>query len=69
MKPISGKKLARILQRRGWRCIRSSGSHFAHVHDERPGVLVIVPIHKNRDLPPGTQRDIMKATGLTDADL
>jgi predicted RNA binding protein YcfA (HicA-like mRNA interferase family) len=30
---------------------------------------VIVPVHGNKDLKPGTQRAIMKDAGIADADL
>lgn len=32
-------------------------------------MTVIVPVHGNRDLKPGTQHGILKDAGLTEADL
>jgi predicted RNA binding protein YcfA (HicA-like mRNA interferase family) len=68
MKPISGRRIARIMEHRGWTLDRINGSHHVYVHPEFPR-SVPVPIHGNRDLRPSTQRTIMKAVGLTDTDL
>jgi predicted RNA binding protein YcfA (HicA-like mRNA interferase family) len=67
MTPVSGKRLARALVRAGWILIRTKGSH--RTYQAPDGVtLVTVPYH-SKDLKPGTQRSIMKATGLEDDDL
>lgn len=68
MKTVSGKHLCRILKRHGWVHTRTRGSHRAF---EKPGEAktIIVPVHGNRDLKPGTQRAIVKDAGLTDDDL
>ena len=68
MKPISGKKMCRVLAKRGWVLVRIRGSHHAF---ERPGdpITIIVPVHKNIDLKAGTQHGIMKDAGLKEADL
>jgi predicted RNA binding protein YcfA (HicA-like mRNA interferase family) len=68
MKPVSGKRMCRILEARGWVRDRIRGSHYIYMHGDPP-VSVPVPVHGNRDLKPGTQRDIMRLAGLTDADL
>ena len=68
MKPVSGKRLCKVLEEHGWELARIKGSH--HVYG-RPGspLNVSVPVHGNDDLPAGTQRRIMRDSGLTDADL
>jgi predicted RNA binding protein YcfA (HicA-like mRNA interferase family) len=67
MKPISGKRMDRVLTRKGWKFLRSTGAHRTYLGPD--GVtLVTVPYH-TKDLKPGTQRSIMKDAGLTDADL
>ena len=68
MKPISGKRLCKVLEAHGWTLMRKSSSHFVY---DRPGALrsIPVPVHGNRDLPTGTQHKIMKQAGLTEADL
>ena len=68
MKPVSGKRMAKILEGRGWRLHRVTGSHHFFWHPDFPDP-VDVPIHGNKDLKPGTQRSIMKGASLTDADL
>ena len=47
MKSLSGRDLARLLELRGWRLLRISGSH--HIYG-MPGsaVRLSVPIHGNR---------------------
>jgi predicted RNA binding protein YcfA (HicA-like mRNA interferase family) len=68
MKPVSGKRLCKVLERRGWILLRINGSH--HIYG-RPDVPIIlpVPVHGNGDLPTGTQRALMRLAGLTDNDL
>jgi predicted RNA binding protein YcfA (HicA-like mRNA interferase family) len=68
MKPISGKRMCKILESRGGTRDRIRGAH--HI-DRRPDwpLSLAVPVHGNRDLPPGTQKGIMRDAGLTEADL
>lgn len=68
MKPVSGKRMCRILSKLGWQLIRIKGSHHAFQHTGN-SVTIIVPVHGNKDLKPGTQHGIMKDAGLTEADL
>ena len=68
MKAVSGKDLCKALERKGWKLVRIHSSHHIYVGPERSGT-VSVPVHANRTLPTGTQRGIMKAAGLTEADL
>jgi predicted RNA binding protein YcfA (HicA-like mRNA interferase family) len=68
MKRVSGKRMCRVLESLGWTLKRINGSH--HI-DTRPDsrVQISVPVHRNRDLRAGTQKDIMRQAGLTEADL
>ena len=68
MKPVSGKAMCKALERKGWRLVRVKGSHH---HFLAPDLsrIVPVPVHGNKTLKPGTQHGIMRAAGLTDADL
>jgi predicted RNA binding protein YcfA (HicA-like mRNA interferase family) len=66
MKSISGKKLAKILEKKGWSLVKIRGSHFKYQKDQDS---VVVPIHGNRDLPIGTLKSIMKDVNLTENDL
>ncbi|MGI0483354.1 type II toxin-antitoxin system HicA family toxin [Geminocystis sp. CENA526] len=66
MKSISGKKLAQILEKKGWILVKTRGSHFKY---QKCSDSVAVPIHGNRDLPIGTLKSIMKDANLKEEDL
>ena len=68
MKALSGKELARILERHGWTLLRVHGSH--HIYG-KPGSVVrlSIPIHGNKSLKAGLLRHILKTAGLSEADL
>ena len=59
MKPVSGKRMAQLAERRGWELKRIKGSHHVFVKDGREERLVI-PTHGNRSLKLGHQRALMK---------
>lgn len=68
MKHVSGKEMCRALERAGWLLHHIDGSH--HVYQSPEGTIkVTVPVHANKTQKAGTQPGIMRATGLTDADL
>ena len=68
MKPVSGKRMCKVLEAHGWTLQRKKSSHNIYDRADSP-IPVTVPVHGNRDLPTGTQRKIMRDAGLTDADL
>lgn len=57
-----------ILERGGWMLARISGSHRIYRYPDT-GRKVVVPVHGNQDLKPGTQRSIVRDAGITEADL
>lgn len=65
MKSVSGKELAKALERYGWSLLRVQGSH--HIHG-KPGsdVRLSVPIHGNQTLKTGLLRHLMKMAGITE---
>ena len=67
MKAVSGKEMCRLLERRGWVLTRIRSSHHRYQIPGRPPVTV--PVHGNQTLKTGTQHEIMKHVGLTEADL
>lgn len=67
MKRVSGKDLAKVLAKKGWVLVRTTGSH--HRYEKQGFPPVTVPIHGTKILKPKTQQNIMRHTGLTDADL
>lgn len=66
MKAVSGKDFCKALRGKGWTHARTSGSHHVYTDGTR---TVSVPVHGNRTLATGTQRALMRQTGLTNADL
>ena len=68
MKQVSGKDLARALQKKGWSLARIHGSHHIFTMPGRRERLVI-PIHGNRPLKIGLLRSLMRTAGLTEEDL
>jgi predicted RNA binding protein YcfA (HicA-like mRNA interferase family) len=66
VKAVSGRELAKALERKGWVLIRTRGSH--HLYGKGAARLVI-PVHGNQQLKTGVQRDLMKQAGLTEDDL
>ena len=67
MKRLSCAEMMRLLERYGWSVVRR-GKHPIY---GKPGIprTIAVPDHGNKTLAPGTQRSIMRAAGLTEADL
>jgi predicted RNA binding protein YcfA (HicA-like mRNA interferase family) len=68
MKPISGRRMCKILRSRGWSLDRIEGSHHIFLHPDNP-FAVSDPVHGNRDLKPKTQKSVMRQVGFTDQDL
>ncbi len=68
MKPVSGKKFAKILERNGWNLLRIQGSH--HIYGKvGSDIRLSVPIHRNQNLKIGLRRHLMKMADLKDEDL
>ena len=55
---VSGKNLISMLQSIGFEVIRVRGSHYRLRHED--GRVTTVPVHKNRDLPKGLLRKIIR---------
>ncbi len=68
MKAISGKKFARLLEKRGWELKRTKGSHHVYVKSGNPA-RISVPIHGNKSLKIGLQRHLMKLAGIEEHEL
>jgi predicted RNA binding protein YcfA (HicA-like mRNA interferase family) len=67
MKQVSGKELARIVERHGWTLLRVTGSH--HIYGKHGSVVRLsIPIHGNRPLKQGLLRSLMKHCDLTEND-
>lgn len=68
MKSVSGKRMAKLAEAKGWALARINGSHHIYVQEGRIE-RVVIPIHANRSLKTGLQRSLMKIIPLTDDDL
>ena len=68
MKSVLGKVLCRIVQKVGWKLNRVKGSHNIYTQ-ENNSVILVIPVHGNRDLPIGTLKAILKNACLTEYDL
>jgi predicted RNA binding protein YcfA (HicA-like mRNA interferase family) len=68
VKQVSGKDLARSIQRKGWTLSRINGSHHIFVMQGRRERIVI-PIHGSRPLKIGLLKSLMKIADLTETDV
>lgn len=68
MKSISGKRLCKIVEQRGWVLQRVTGSHHIYENPELEQILSI-PVHRNQDLKFGTLKALMKIAQLSEEDL
>jgi predicted RNA binding protein YcfA (HicA-like mRNA interferase family) len=68
VKQVSGRELARVVEKRGWTLARVHGSHHIFTMPGRRERIVI-PIHGNRPLKTGLLRSLMKIAELTEGDL
>ena len=68
MKAISGKRLCRLLEVKGWELKRINGSH--HIY-AKAGITarISVPVHRNKPLKLGLQRYLMKVAEIDETEL
>ena len=68
MKTISGKKLAKIVEKHGWQLKKITGSHHIYMKDDS-NIRLSIPVHGNKSLKIGLQAHLMKLAGLSEEDL
>jgi predicted RNA binding protein YcfA (HicA-like mRNA interferase family) len=61
--PRKVREMTKLIEADGWRLARTRGSHRHYVHPTKPGVVTIAG-KPSADLPPGTERSILKQAGL-----
>ena len=64
MKNITGKELCKIIEKRGWKLTRISGSHHVYTKDgikER----IVIPVHGNKEIKTGLLKAILKTAGVS----
>lgn len=68
MKSVSEKKLAKLLESKGWVLLRVNGSH--HIFG-KPGnpQRISVPIHGNQALKTGLLKHFLKVSGIFEDEL
>ena len=68
MKPVSGRELAKAVEKHGWALLRVQGSH--HIYGKEGSVIRLsIPVHGNQPLKTGLLAHLMKMAGLSEADL
>jgi predicted RNA binding protein YcfA (HicA-like mRNA interferase family) len=68
MKEVSGRDLARILEKNGWKLARIRGSHHVYIKEGRIE-RISVPIHGNKPLKTGLLRHFLKVARIKETDL
>jgi len=68
VKAISGKRLCRLLEEKGWELKRINGSH--HIYT-KVGITarISVPLHGNKPLKIGLLRHLMKVAEIDEGEL
>jgi len=65
VKPLTAQQIIALLEERGWYEDRQKGSHKIFKNWNDPLKHTVVPFHKGKTLPPGTQRAIMRDAEIT----
>ena len=60
---MTAKEVIKLLEGKGWKEVRQSGSHKIFKHSDNPN-NVSVPVHSSKDIPKGTLRSILKTAGI-----
>jgi len=68
MKAVTGRRMARIAESKGWTLARINGSHHVYTMDGRME-RVVIPIHGNKTLKVGLQRSLMKIIPVSEDEL
>ena len=68
MKAVSGKRLCKILESRGWQLARINGSHYIFIK-QGVNARISVPVHANSVLKRGLQRHLMKIAQIDESEL
>ncbi len=68
MKSVSGKELAKLLERNGWELLRVHGSH--HIYGKQESIVRLsIPIHSNHPLKTGLLKHLLKLAGITEDEI
>ncbi len=68
MKAVSGRELARLVERRGWTLLRVNGSH--HIYGRAGSIVRLsIPMHGNKPLKVGLLRHLLKLAEIAEEEL
>ena len=68
MKSVSGRELARLVERSGWQLLRVNGSH--HIYGKAGSVVRLsIPIHGNKALKTGLLRHLLKMAEIDESEV
>jgi predicted RNA binding protein YcfA (HicA-like mRNA interferase family) len=68
MKAVTGRRLAKLADSKGWTLARINGSHHVYTKEGRME-RVVIPIHGNKTLKIGLQRSLMKIIPVSEEEL
>jgi predicted RNA binding protein YcfA (HicA-like mRNA interferase family) len=63
VRDVKVREVIRMLERDGWRHVRTAGSHRQYQHAVKPGTVTVAG-NPGTDMPPGTLGSILKRAGL-----
>jgi predicted RNA binding protein YcfA (HicA-like mRNA interferase family) len=61
--PLKVREIITLIEAEGWYLVTTTGSHRQYKHPLKPGRVTIAG-KLSADLPPGTERSILKQAGL-----
>ena len=68
MKAVTGKRMAKLAEQKGWILARINGSHHVFTKEGRIE-RVVIPIHGNQTLKIGLQRSLMRIIPVAEDEL
>jgi predicted RNA binding protein YcfA (HicA-like mRNA interferase family) len=68
MKSVTGRRMAKLAESKGWTLARVNGSHHVFIKEGRIE-RVVIPIHGKNTLKIGLQRSLMKIIPVSEDEL
>ena len=62
--PLKVSEIIKLIEADGWYLVAAGGSHRQYKHPDKPG-RVTVAGKPSKELPPGTERSILRQAGIT----
>ncbi len=59
---LNSKELIKVIEKDGWLCVRTKGSHHHFKHPKKRGIVTIP--HPKKDVPKGTLANIFRQAGI-----